>query len=96
LAPLLGAMTGGLIASMAVTIAVERGIEKPFRELIENTQALVAAQKIMQETAKAFAQGQAVFEAFLIEEHRLNIASEQAKDFMDTAGVNMSRAIDRL
>ena len=96
LAPIIGALAGGLIAGIAISVAIERGIEKPFRELMENTQALAVAQQVMLETATAFAQGQAVFEAFLIEEYNLNVAFEKVMDSIEVTGVNMSHAIDRL
>jgi hypothetical protein len=71
LAPLLGAYIGGLVSVTAMTVAVNRGIEHPYKRLVESNLALVLAQRVMTDTAIAFHEGQSAFEAFLCEEAAL-------------------------
>ncbi len=44
---MVGAMIGGMITSVAATVAIENGIEKPFREIMENTKSLTDAETMM-------------------------------------------------
>ncbi len=44
---MVGAMVGGMITSVAATVAIENGIEKPFREIMDNTKSLTEAEAMM-------------------------------------------------
>jgi len=92
----IGGMAGGLIAGMAMTFAIENGIEKPYRELVENTVALRESMQVLQEVSYNIFNGQVVFTAFLEKERALNIEFENQMERVAPAGEKMSREIDRL
>ncbi len=46
-------MAGGLIAGVAITIATENHVEKPYQEIIANTASLVGAEYAMRDSYEA-------------------------------------------
>ena len=96
LAPLIAAFSGGLIGGVAMTVAIDRGIEGPFREMTENTCLLAEAQAVMRDTADRFAHSQEAFQMFLREERRANEEFERASGRIDHAGRQLTKAIDRI
>lgn len=62
----LGSMIGGMITSVAMTVAIDNHIEKPFREIISNTENIVATQQIMLYSIQYLEQAQAAFGNFRI------------------------------
>jgi hypothetical protein len=96
LAPILAGMAGGLIAGVAVTIAIENHVEKPYREVIANTESLVAAEYAMRDSTEALALGQKAFAAFLLEDRDMGKKITAQLDRIRRAGDDMGKAIDRL
>lgn len=61
---LIGSLAGGMITSVAMTLAIENHIEKPFREIMKNTETLVQAENVMSNAVSYMAQAEEVFGNF--------------------------------
>jgi len=96
LATFMAGMAGGMIAGIAVSIAIENHIEKPYREIMMNTEILAETVAVMCSTAEAFSIGQKAFSAFLIEDAKLNNLTNNQLILVGKAGDRMKTAIDRL
>jgi hypothetical protein len=96
LAPVLAGIAGGLIVGLAVTIAVENGIEKPYREVMNNTASLAAAGAAMQQCSEAMAMGQRAFCGFLVMDRNVDEMTSRQITRIDQAGENMLKAIRKL
>jgi hypothetical protein len=94
--PIIGGLAGGLIASMAMDLAIENGIEAPYRELVANTALLREANQMLVETSERFAKGQKCFERFLIEDAELESAFQQQQKRSEISSQNMRSAIDKI
>ena len=95
-ASLIGSMAGGLIAGLAMHIAVQNHIEKAYHQVISNTELLAAAQDTMTEVAEQLALGQQAFEAYIREEQRLDAEQAEAMRQCEDAGEKMRDSIDRI
>ncbi|MGY0835675.1 hypothetical protein [Azospirillum argentinense] len=96
LAPLIGALAGGLVATVAMNFAIEVGIEAPYRELVGNTTALKGSAQLLEEISQAVFGGQVHFSAFLELDGRLERALQAALADGATQTSNMATAIDRI
>lgn len=94
--PLIGSIAGGLICSMAMELAVENGIEAPYRELVSNAVALRAAAQLLDEVARQILEGQVAFESALLKETALDERFQQEAECGATLNAIMQRAIDRI
>ena len=94
--PLLGGIAGALIAGQAYAFAVENHIEKPYRELMENTSALKDVLNLLQEVTNNICKSQIVFTAFLAKDAELDAGFQKQHDRIENSGRRMSRAIDDL
>ncbi len=63
---MIGAMIGGMITSVAMTFAIENHIEKPFQEIIQNTQSLVHAETLLTDSVSYMAEANAAFDGFQV------------------------------
>lgn len=63
---LIGGLVGGMITSVAMTVAIENHIEKPYKELLDNTQSLVQAEMVMNNSVQYIEQAQLAFEHFKV------------------------------
>lgn len=63
---MIGAMAGGLITSVAMTVSIENQIEKPFREIMDNTKSLVQTEALMADSISYMTQAESVFEDFKV------------------------------
>lgn len=95
-APFVGALAGGLIAGQAMNIAIQNHIEKPFKEVIANTEALLECEKGMHTTVQSFLIGQQAFEAFVKEESKQDKRLAAVTQDIESAGTEMRKAIDRI
>ena len=96
LAAICSGMAGGLIAGMAVSIAIENHIEKPYQEITANTSALTAVAEIAQEVSDTFVEGQKAFTAFLLIDRMLEQQTSDQLARIDHAGDLMNKAISRI
>lgn len=89
-----GGISGGLIAGLAMQIAIENHIEKAYNDMIRNTENLKESMSILQNVSNNIFQGQIVFKEFLKEEQRLDISFSNQMKKLDESGKNMTNAID--
>lgn len=66
-----GGLAGGLIAGLAMTIAIENGVEKPYRDLVRNTEKLQDAEAELVRLSETMCKGQIVFGKFLEADYAL-------------------------
>ena len=80
---MIGAMAGGMITSVAMTFAIDNGIEKPFREIMDNTKSLAYAENIMANSVSYMVQAESMFEDFkvglFLSERDFNHSMEQIR-----------------
>ncbi len=93
LATILPGIAGALIVGVAVTLAIENGVEKPYREVLANTAALASAGKAMQECSEVMSYGQKAFVGFLVMDSNLDQATQNQFQRLDDLGHDMKRAI---
>ncbi len=96
MAPLLAGFAGGLIASVAMNFAVENGIEKPYREIVENTETLRDSAAILEDLSRSALNTQIAFGRFLQTEAELDFALKRVANQGTESTVKMRSAIDRL
>ncbi len=95
--PLLAAsLGGGLIAGLAMTLAIEHGVEGPYRQALENTAALTAAQQVMRESAEGMAANQRLLAFFTLMDADLQHQTNLQLARVDAAGARMNAAISQL
>lgn len=95
-APLLGGLAGGLIAGMAMNYALENKIEKPYRQLMENTSHLADAALELQKVSSSIFAGQVLFTKVLEEESRLDKLFAMQVYEIDRAGERAALAIQKI
>ena len=61
---LIGSLAGGMITSVAMTLAIENHIEKPFREIMNNTDALVQSENLLVNVTNYMERAEKVFGDF--------------------------------
>lgn len=93
---LAGGMIGGLIAGIAMQFAIENHIEKPYRELVQNTETIRDSLKILQDVSSNILNGQIMFENFLRIEQAMNEEYMLIEQALEQSGKDMKRAIDRI
>jgi len=93
LATILSGVAGALIVGVAVTLAIENGVEKTYREVLANTTAIASAGKAMQECAEVMAYGQKAFMGFLVMDSSLDQATQDQFQRLDDLGLDMKNAI---
>ncbi|MDM8515543.1 hypothetical protein QUF76_05030 [Desulfobacterales bacterium HSG16] len=89
-----GALSGGLIAGLAMQIAVENHIEKAYADILRNTENLQDSMKILQNVSLSIFKGQALFTEFLKEEKTLDKKFETKILDIDLVGNKMQSAIN--
>lgn len=94
--PILGGLAGGLIAGMAMQMAIENHIEKPYQDLVRNTEALADAAHELQRAANIVFHGQVIFEKVIEREAYLDSILAQQFESIDQAGKNALAAINKI
>lgn len=95
-ASLIGGMSGGLIAGLAMSFAIENGIERPYRELVRNTENLCEATKVLQEVSQNIFKGQVLFTKFLQSNYELEAAFKSQEKAIDEAGRRAAEIISQI
>ena len=93
---LAGGMAGGLIAGLAMQFAIENHIEKPYHELIANTESTRDSLRLLEMVSRRMLQTQVLFTAFLDESHRLDRRLEECTARLEDSWEKMNEAIDKL
>lgn len=93
-ASVIGGLSGGLIAGLAMSFAIENGIERPYRDLVRNTNNLRETTAILEQVSRNVFAGQVVFGKYLEAdrqmENELNIQLQE----VDEAGKKALEAIN--
>ena len=92
-ASVIGGLSGGMIAGLAMTLAIENGIEKPYRDLVQNTSYLHEAAQELERVSQTALMGQILFTRYLEVDASLDrqIASQFEK--IDASGNEALSAI---
>ncbi len=85
-ASLIGGLSGGMIAGLAMTLAIENGIEKPYRDLVNNTQNLYSAALELERLSGTVLKSQVMFTQFIQLNAQLDKAIANQFDKIDKSG----------
>ncbi len=88
-----GAMSGGIIAGLAMSFAIENGVEKPYKELIQNTSLLNESARELEKISQNIFLGQVCFTKYFEEDVRLEKNIQQQFKNIDKAGNNALESI---
>jgi hypothetical protein len=93
---MIGGLSGGIIAGLAMSLAIEVGIEKPYQDLLKNTDALHSAASELELVSKTVFMNQVLFTKYL--EHNFNIDNQLNHEFdrIDEAGIKVLDIINRI
>jgi len=85
-----------MIVGVGVNFAIDNGIEKPYREVMANTEVIVSASKAMKQCSEVMEYGQKAFVGFLMVDAELD--SETVKQFksLDQLGEAMDNSISQI
>ena len=95
-APLLGGIAGGLIAGLAMQCAIENHIERPYRELLQNTEDLRTAAEELQRTSQNILGCQILFTKVMEHENILERLLSQQFSRIDEAGERTRATIEKI
>lgn len=92
----IGGMSGGMIAGLAMALAIENGIEKPYRDLVRNTENLKAAACELERVSRNVFRSQILFTKYLEADYRLEKELQTQLDRVDEAGQRAFEAISKI
>ncbi|MBD5416539.1 MAG: hypothetical protein HDR50_02470 [Desulfovibrio sp.] len=92
----IGGMSGGMIAGLAMALAIENGIEKPYRDLVRNTENLKAAACELERVSRNVFRSQILFTKYLEADYRLEKELQTQMDRVDEAGQRAFEAISKI
>jgi hypothetical protein len=95
-ASVIGGLSGGMIAGLAMTIAIENGIEKPYRDLVQNTTYLHEAALELEQVSRTVLMGQVLFTKYIEADAHLERKLAVQFDRIDAAGDNALAAIMKI
>ncbi len=95
-ASVIGGLSGGMIAGLAMMLAVENGIEKPYRDLVQNTSNLHEAARELERVSQTVLGGQVLFTKYIEADARLEEKLDEQFDRIDVAGNNALAAIMKI
>jgi hypothetical protein len=87
--------TGAIIA-LALKLAIEIGVEKPYRELLQNTKNLASATAELEKVSKIVSLSQKIFSGFLEKDIQLETKLKNQFDRIDVAGANALGIINKI
>lgn len=91
-----GSVCGAMISGMAMQFVIENGIEKEFRQAVEDTEQVKEAMILFQATAGNMLGGQILVDSYLEHEAAMNAEFTQVVKRIDDSGRGMCSAIDKL
>lgn len=96
MATLVGGLTGGMIAELAMTLAIENGGEKPYRDLLRSTENLQEAAAELTRLSETVFKSQIVFEKFIEADYALEREFQTQMQRIDEAGKKAKVAINKI
>lgn len=93
---IVGGLAGGIIAGIALSVAIENGIEKPYRDLVRNTQLCQEASAELVRLSQTVFRGQLIFEKFLEADYLMDRQFQNQMARIDVAGQRALEAINRI
>lgn len=96
IATLAGGLSGGLIAGLAMTFAIENGVEKPYRDLMRNTENLREAAVELTHLSETVFKSQIVFGKFLEADYALEKEFQSQMKRVDEVGKRAMAIINRI
>ncbi|TXH71232.1 MAG: DUF456 domain-containing protein [Thiothrix sp.] len=98
--PPIGSFIGGVLGSMlsgfAMQFAIENGIEKRFREVLQDTDQVKKTLESLKHIAEKFSDGQTLFSHYVAKEGEMSIEFNRVIENIEYAGIGMRNAIDKL
>lgn len=94
--PIIGGLSGGLIAGLAMSFAIENGIERPYRELVSNTEELRETTLVLEDLSRTMFRGQALFSQYLEADFQMETMLQYQMKEIDRAGDMAVDAINRI
>jgi hypothetical protein len=95
-ASIVGSLSGGIIAGLAMTIAIENDIEKPYRDLMRNTTSLHEAASELERVSQTVFMGQVLFTKFIEADIRMESDLKDQFGKIDASGARALDAIYRI
>lgn len=95
-AEVLGGISGGLIAGLALTLAIENGVEKPYRDLLRNTENLRDAAQELNRLSQTMFKGQVLFTQYLVADAQMEQEFQNQMRRVDEAGKRALDAINKI
>lgn len=92
----IGGIAGGLIAGLAMNFAIQNGIEKPYRNLIENTNNLKSALSELEQISQNVFHAQMLFTKFLKKNGQMDKEFEFQVKRIDELGQSALETINRI
>lgn len=94
--PIIGGLSGGLIAGLAMSFAIENGIERPYRELVSNTEELRETTLVLDDLSRTMFHGQALFSQYLEVDFQMETMLQYQMKEIDRVGDMAADAINRI
>ena len=85
-----------MIAGLAMTLAIENGIERPYRDLVKNTELLHEAAKELERTSQTVFKAQVLFTKYIEADYQMETALQKQFSRIDEAGQRALDAINRI
>jgi len=95
-APVVASIAGAIICSMAMELAIENGIEAPYRDLVSNTKSLRDSARLLDEISRQIFVGQVNFERFLLADAGLDNDFSRQTTIGTASTEKMRRSIDKI
>lgn len=95
-AGVIGGLSGGMIAGLAMTLAIENGIEKPYRDLVQNTSNLHEAALVLELVSKNVLGSQILFTKYIEADASLEEKLDEQFDRIDAAENEALAAIRKI
>ena len=94
--PVAGALIGAMVAQMATTLAVENGINTPYRQLVAESQTLPESAAMLTDVSNRIFEAQALFEHFVTVDAKLDRSFNEQTAIARASCEVMRHSIDKI
>lgn len=95
-ASVVGGIAGGVIAGLAMSLAIENGIERPYRDLLNNTRQLHEATAELERVSTVFLNSHVQFTKFFVADRMMEQQLQRQFQRIDDAGRNALDIINQI